>query len=223
VLYAEAQSPENISGNISVSSDSSANLYFAALGSATAIYNGKVFYGYPGIGGDAFYPSRGWRKGSLVYDGTRYHDIQIAYDIYKDQVLTRHPNTISICLVSERVEKFYFDGQAFVRLKPDKDKVLKEGFYQQLTEGKLTIVVARQKKLQEKIEDLALERKFVSVNFYYALIGGHYYHVNRRKSLLNLLKDKRQNILKHLKKEQLKYKHDPEKTIMAIAEFYNQF
>ena len=80
-----------------------------------------------------------------------------------------------------------------------------------------------QKKIEEKIVDMTVERKFVSFNTYYVLKDGNYYLVNKQKSLLNLLKDKRQNIPKHLKKEKLKYKHDPEKTIIAIAEFYNQY
>lgn len=222
-LSAEAQSGAGVSDHEPASTDSAAHLYFATLGSASAIYNGKLFYSYPGVIGDPFYPSGGWRKGSLLYDGSWYHDMPMMYDIVKDQVVSRHPNTISICLVSERVAKFYYDGQTFVRVITDRDKVLKTGFYQQLIGGKVTIIVARQKKIEEKIVDISLERRFVSVNTYYAFKDGQYYPVTRQKSLLDLLKDKRQSILKHLKKEKLKYRHDPEKTILAIAEFYNQF
>lgn len=222
VLFATAQSPVSISGNDSAASDSVANLYFAARGMSSAIYNGKVFYGYPGVKGEAFYPSGGWKKGSVLYDGFWHHDIFLQYDIHKDQVIIRHPNSMSICLFSERVEKFYYGEYTFVRLDPGKDNVVKAGFYQQLSKGKVTIIVARQKKIEENIVDLSIERKFVSGNTYYALKDGHYYPVNNRKSLLKLLKDKRQSILKQLKKEKLKYKHDAEKTIISMTEFYNQ-
>jgi hypothetical protein len=222
VLFASAQSPVSRSDNGSTAPDSAANLYFAVLGNASAIYNGRVFYGYPGIKGDAFYPSGGWQKGSVLYDGSWHHDISLMYNIHKDEVVIRHPNSMSVCPFNERVDKFYFGEYAFVRLAPDKDNVIKGGFYQQLSKGKVTIMVARQKKIEENIVDLAVERKFVSSNTYYALKDGHYYLVDKKSSLLNLLKDKRQSIMKQLKKEKLKYKHDPEKTIISMAEFYNQ-
>ncbi|MEP7373360.1 MAG: hypothetical protein ABI675_08180 [Chitinophagaceae bacterium] len=222
VLYAEGQSAVQINSSPSMAVDSAVNLYFAARDKELEIYNGRVFYGYPGIDGHAFYPSKDWQKGSILYDGTLYHDVFMQYDVYKDQVIIRHPNTIPIYVFSERVQKFYFGGQVFIRLRPDKNNVLKEGFYQILTEGKVTIVVMRQKKLEEKIVDLTVERKFLSSNLYYALKDGNYYPISKQKFLLNLLKDKRQNILKHLKKEKLKYKQDAERTIVTIAEFYNQ-
>lgn len=222
VLFAAAQSPVSMSGKESPPLDSAASLYFAARGQASAIYNGRVFYGYPGISGDAFYPSRDWQRGSLLYDGSWYNDILLMYDIHRGQVLIRHPNTMSICLFNERVQKFSYDGRTFVRLNPDKDNILKSGFYQRLSEGKITIIVARQKSIEEKIVDLTFERKFISSNTYYALKDGNYYLINKQKTLLTLLKDKKQIILKHLKKEKLKYKHDTEKTIVTIAELYNQ-
>ena len=222
VLFSRGQSAPYMSSNSSIALDSAANLYFEGRGKELEIYNGRVFYGYPGIDGYAFYPSKDWQKGSILYDGTLYHDIFILYDICKGEVMIRHPNTIPIYLFNERVQKFYFDGQTFIRLRPDKDNVFKAGFYQVLREGKITVVVMRQKKIEEKIVDITLERKFVSSNIYYALKDGNYYLINKQKSLLNLLKDKRQNLLKHLKKEKLKYRQDAEKTIVAIAEFYNQ-
>jgi hypothetical protein len=185
VLFSEAQFPVSMGGNQSPALDSAANLYFTSRGQSSVIYNGRIFYGYPGIIGDAFYPSDGWQKGSLLYDGTWYHTISMRFDIHKGQLVVRHPNNISICLVNERVQKFFYDGQIFVRLNPDPDNVLNTGFYHALKDGK-------------------------------------YYLVKKQKTLLNLLKDQKQNVIKHLKKENLKYKHDPEKTIMAIADYYNQ-
>ena len=222
VLYTQGQSAAYMDSSVSAALDSAANLYFADRANTLEIYSGRAFYGYPGIEGYAFYPSKDWQKGSILYDGTWYHNIFLIYDIYKDQVLIRHPTTIPVYLFNERVQKFYYDGQTFIRLRPDKDNVLKTGFYQVLTEGKVTVIVSRQKEIEEKIVDLTLERKFISSNVFYALKDSNYYLINNQKSLLKLLKDQKQNILKHLKKNKLKYRKNEEKTILAIAEFYNQ-
>ena len=86
----------------------------------------------------------------------------------------------------------------------------------------MTIFVRRYKKLEENIVDLAIERRFVGFNQYYVLKDGNYYPINKQKSLLELLKDSRQNIVQHLKQQKLRYKDNKEKAIVQIAEFYNQ-
>lgn len=221
-FYAAGQSPEPISRNSSDAYDSAVSLYFSNQDRTLAIHNGRVFYGYPGTLEHAFYLENSWQNGSVLYDGTWYHDTPLMYDIYKDEVIILHPNNMSVRLYSERVQKFNFNGLAFVRLLPDKDNVLKSGFYQQLTDGNVTIFVRRHKKLEEKIEGFIIERKFISSDHFYVLKGGNYYPIGKQKSLLNLLKDSRQSIQRHLKQQKLKYRKEREKTIVQIAEFYNQ-
>jgi hypothetical protein len=205
-----------------VISDSAVNIYFASQSETLAIHNGRVFYGYPGVLGDAFFPETGWQKGSILFDGTWYHDIFLRFDIYKDEVVVLHPNTTPVRIISERVQQFYFHGQDFVRLNPDNDNIIKSGFYQRLTNGAVTIFARRHKKIEENIVELAIERKFVSSSQYYVLKDGIYHVINKQKSLLDLLKDSRQNIVQHLNQQKLRYKNNKEKTIIEIAKFYNQ-
>lgn len=198
------------------------SFYLANQRQNLAIHNGRVFYGYPGMINYAFFPEEGWQKGSLLYEGLWYHDISLMYDIYKDEVVILHPNNIPVSLFSERIGQFNFNGQHFVRLKQDKGNNLKSGFYQQLTEGTVTIFARREKKMEENIVDLGIERKFVAFDRYYILKEGNYYPINKQKHLLDLLKDDRQNIVQHLKQQKLKFKQNKEKTIITIAQLYNQ-
>lgn len=221
-FYAAGQSLEPRNRKLPEVEDSAASLYFASQHETLAIHNGRVFYGYPIIQGFAFYPELEMQNGSLLYDGTWYHDISLLYDICKDEVVTLHPNSTLVRLFGERVLQFYFQGQTFVRLNPDKNNVIKNGFYQRLVEGNVTIFARRQKKIEEKIINNELERKFIFSSQYYVLKDGRYHVINKQKSLLDLLKDSRQNIVQHLKKQKLRYKADKEKAIVQIAEFYNQ-
>ena len=59
--------------------------------------------------------------------------------------------------------------------------LLKTGFYQQLSMGKVTILAFVSKMIEENIENLRVERNFVPVNFYYALKDGNYYPINKAK------------------------------------------
>ncbi len=206
----------------SEASDKAASLYFNSQAETLAIHNGRIFYGYPGMIGHAFYPEPVMQIGSMLYDGTWYHDVSFIYDIFKDEVVTLHPNSALIRLFSERVQQFYFQGYKFVHLAPDKDHVIKSGFYQRLADGDITIFARRHKIIEEKIVDVKLERRFIFSTQYYIFKDGIYYEINKQKSLLNLLKDSKQSIVQHLKTQKLKFKTDKEKTIVEIANFYNQ-
>jgi hypothetical protein len=196
--------------------------YFANQRQNLAIHNGRVFYGYPGMINHAFFPEEGWQKGSLLYDDIWYREVSLMYDIYKDEVVILHPNNTPIRLFSERIDKFNFNGQHFVRLKTGKDNHLKSGFYQQLIEGNVTIFARREKKMEENIVGLVIERQFIAFDRYYVLKGDKYYTINKQKDLLELLKDEKQNIVQQLKKQKLKFKRNKEKTIVTIAQLYNQ-
>lgn len=204
--------------------DSAAASYYSSQSKAFAIYNGRVFYGYPGTIGHAFFPETGseWQTGSVLYDGTWYYQVPLMYDVFKEEVLILQPNGIPVRLFSERVQKFNYQDKSFIRLNPDKDNVLKTGFYQQLTQGDATVLVRRNKIIDEKIEEFEVQRRFVPVDHYYLLKDGNYYVIQNKKTMFRLLKDKKLNMGRHLKKQQLKFKRDKEKAIVAMAIFYNQ-
>jgi len=202
--------------------DSTINLYFTSVGETSGLYNGRVFYWYPLMKGHAFYPSADWQKGSVLYDGTWYQNLFIMYDIYRDEIVLKHPNSIPIRLFSDRIQEFQLEDQHFTRLQPDKDNVLKDAFYQVLAIGKVTVFAARQKKIEENIVENTLERSFITVDQYYLLKDGRYHLILNQKQLLSILKDKRQSITQNLRKQKLKYKKEKEKTIVQVAKFYNQ-
>lgn len=206
----------------SVVQDSAANLYYASQDRSLAIHNGRIFYGYPSILEYAFYPENGWQTGSILYDGTWYHNIPLMFDAYKEEVVVLHPSNVFIRLYSERVQEFNFRDLHFVRLLTDSNQVLKPGFYQQLSAGNVSIFVRRSKKIEEKIEGLAIERKFIPFDQYFALKDGNYRRINSKKSLLSLVKDRRQSVVKNLRKKGLRFQRDKEKAIVETAEFYNQ-
>jgi hypothetical protein len=222
-FYSAASQPlRSIDKKTSEATDNAAGLYFTSQTETLAIYNGRIFYGYPGMTGHPFYPATEMQKGSILYDGTWYHDVSFIYDIFKDEVVSRYLNSALIRLFSERVQQFYFQGETFVYLIPDNEHVIKSGFYQRLADGKVTVYARRLKTIEEKIDDVKLERKFIFSTQYFILMDGSYHEINKQNSLLNLLKDNRQSIIQHLKTKELKFKRDKEKTIIEIADFYNQ-
>jgi hypothetical protein len=221
-LFTSGQSLDTTGSLLSKVPDSISNLYFISQKESLPIFTGRVFYPQTLIQGHAFVFTDDWLKGTICYDGIWYHDITFKYDVFQQELVVVTPKMISVRLISERIQRFNFNGQTFVRYNPDKDHVLKSGFYQQIETGTVTIMVHRRKIIYEQIVQTTMERNFAPLNSYYALKDGKYYPVNSQKSLLNLLGDSRKAIAKNLKRQGLKYKHDQEKYIVEAAKFYNQ-
>ena len=58
-----------------------------------------------------------WQNGSILYDGTWYHNISLMYDIYKDEVLIRCiPIHILFGYLVKGYKNFITRIKSFVRL-----------------------------------------------------------------------------------------------------------
>lgn len=222
ISCAGAQSLDTVQAKSQKPLDSIDSLGVSLRGETPAIYNGRVFYGYPLINGHAFFSTNTWQKGSVLYDGIWYHDINMMYDINQQILNVQHPTLIPIQLFSERVKQFTIGDQVFIRLTTDQDNVIKSGIYQQLVKGNVTIYASRIKRIEETMTSMTLEKKFAQINSYYVLKDGKYHPIRKQNSLLDLLRDSRQAIMRHLKLQDLRFRENKEKTIVQIAEFYNQ-
>lgn len=187
------------------------------------IYNGRFFYRYsPSIVGIGYFPSDEWQHGSVLYDGDWYHDISILYDVYKDEVIVLHPRIVPLLIFRERIQEFKFSGLRFVRLSPDKDKVIKTGFYQLYVDGPVTIYVRRVRLLKEEISGMQVVNRFETADRFYAMKDGVFYPIHKQNDLLELMKEKRPQVTQYLKQQKLRFKTNREDYIREAALFYNQ-
>lgn len=194
-----------------------------AIDESLPIYNGRLFYGYARItNGIPYFKKLGWQTGSLRYEGYWYSNVSMIYDAVAEQLVVRHPRYLSIALFGERIQEFEIEGERFVRLYPDADQVIKEGFYRVLVSGDVTIYERHLKQIKEEIKGDELERNIETINRFFAFRDGKYYAVNKQQSLLNLLKDKRQAVQQYLRSQNVKFKKDPERAVTLMASFYNQ-
>jgi hypothetical protein len=220
--HAVGQPADTLSGGLHFPQDSLLNIYDSRKDSLS-LYNGRQFYGYSlSIEGSAFFQANEWGHGSVLYDGAWYRNVELMYDLYRDELIARHPVGIPIVLFRERVQEFILTGKVFVYLEKDKNNVVSNGFYQRVTDGKATVYAKRVRKLEEKIDGLFIERKFILADQFFVLKVGVYYTVKKQKGLLALFKDKRQEISEYKGRLKQKYKTNPEQFIVNIADYYNQ-
>jgi hypothetical protein len=200
-------------------------IYDAERGDESGIYNGILYYSYSSrIEGIPFFKSTEWQKGTVLFDNVFYKDIFMRYELVNDQLLVVRDTSsgVIIALFSPRVKKFSFSGMEFIRLvKTDVHPAPENGFYRIMVKGKITALERSVKTIEEKIDVNVIERKFLEKVRYYMFKDGTYSSVSTKNHLLNACKDHKKEVQQFLSRNKLKYRRDPEKTIVAVADFYN--
>lgn len=200
--------------------------YDKERGNQSAVYNGLQHYPYSAtIEGIAYYPVDEWKKGSVVYSDIPYEDVFMKYDVVTDQVIVtpNYDGGLFIALFSPRVKEFSFGGMRFVRLtKAMTGGALSEGFYQELTKGKVTAYERIQKFIEEKVDITGINRWFEQKTRFYMLKDGKYKPIRNKNDLTNLLKEHKREVTQALNRLNLKYRKNVEQNIIVATEAYNQ-
>ncbi|HVW12978.1 MAG TPA: hypothetical protein VHB54_04100 [Mucilaginibacter sp.] len=225
----EAQSDSTFLKNALAQTVSNFN---TSMGEQARLYNGHEYLPYDrAIQGNALYPpaASSLEPGEVNYEGFLYKKVPMMYDIYKDEVVVLLYNKFSMfSLLSERVHDFTLLGHHFVRIDADTindDKSgIGTGFYDQLYGGNNIEVLARRIKTIQNSSNAAikLETYFVEKNEYYVRKGKTYYKVGGKGSFLNVLKDKKAQLQRYIKDQQIDYRANPELAMAQLAAYYDQ-
>ena len=201
------------------------DVYYQALGEQSPLYNGSEYieYTFTFEEGHPFFGSASWVMGNINFDGLTFHEVPMAYDIIKDQVVIKDfRKAFNIVLPSNKIEQFTISGHTFIRLLHDSSNQIKTGFYDQLYNGKIGLFVKREKKIFEKYLDLHTNNVAYERNTYYIKKEGIYYIIKNKRTLLNVLKNKKEQVQKYLRKNGLRFKNNTEKTMIMAVQYYDQ-
>lgn len=221
--HSSGQDPAAAAAFIADARNSAVNAYYQFTGRQARLYNGIDHTGYySSIKGTAYYVNDSLLKGSVVYDGLLFKDVPLIYDMYQDEVVTLHFNGLKMTLLSEKVKEFTFRQHHFVRHVYDSlaASSVPTGFYDYLYEGKVTALMHRIKRLDEKVTDVIV-REFLPNDKYYIYENGVYHSFKTYHGLLNALKRKKSEIRRYLKKHKIKFREDPERAIVEAARYYD--
>jgi len=204
------------------------SLYNTSLGIQAPIYTGPEYYFYdPHIKGNAYYSDvNGFTKGAVYYDGTLYNDISMLYDLNTDQVIVLFPSRVSkYSLLKERVKSFDFLGSHFINIGADTlsaNTNLKPGYYRQLYSGKSEALARYSKSIQTTTSNTnGIEGYFDFTKDYYIKKGNVYHSVRGQGSVLDVFKDKKKELKKYIKANDIEFGASPEEAMVQIATWYD--
>ena len=203
------------------------SLFNTSLGNQAPIYTGPEYYLYdPHIKGNAYFMDvNGFTKGSVYYDGILYNNVSMLYDINLDQVAVLLPSHISkFTLLKERVKSFDFLNTHFININVDTltNTPLSSGYYSQLYDGKCEVLGKYSKSIQTTTSTIGgLENYFNQTKDYYIKKNNVYHSFGGQGGLLDILKDKKKELKKYIKANQIKYRDNPEEAMVKITAWYD--
>ena len=200
------------------------SLYKAATEQSQNLYNGRMYYVYDArMEEHQFFGDRKWQKGPIFYDGQRFDSIPMIYDINRDELVIKHFNGDALLLQSEKVEYFSKENHNFRRFESGKDinPQMRTGFYDILYEGKSKVLARRTKQRQEKIVEKKVIALFPQKDFYYIYKEDRYYPVRSKKSVFAVFPDKKRELRKALREENIKYRKNRDAAITTIVVAYD--
>lgn len=196
--------------------------FYHDIGENAFLYNGTEYVNAdPLLKGDPYFLGNVVWHGSVVYNNVAYFNIELLYDIWNDDVITRrYNNGVLMNLIGEKIKTFTLGNHSFIRLTrgDNGNASLTTGFYELIYDGN-TQVLAKHRKYIDKGN---AETGFVESTHYFIRKNGGYFAVRHKRELLSLLSDKRDAVKKFLKANDLNYKQQPQETLARVAAFYDQ-
>jgi len=181
-------------------------LYYTALGEQAQIYNGNEYieYAFTLQEGHPFFKSSVFTNADIYFDGMLFLGVPMLYDLIKDQVvILDFHNQYKINLPANKIQQFILSDHVFVRIVH-------------------RLFAKRGKEIIEKRGSNAIDNVVNSTNAYYVMKKDIYYRFKNERSLLKILNDKKKEIQQYLKKNRVRYKDDPERTMIMAIEYYNR-
>ncbi|WP_153799802.1 hypothetical protein [Foetidibacter luteolus] len=200
-------------------------LYHDFLSPETSLYNGIEYVDYAHLlkEGHPFFDASAFAKGSLVYNGIMYNDVELLYDVVKDEAILHAPGYIAkMQLLKERVSSFSIGSRHFVRHVQDSLHASPPtGFYNVLYDNGIQLYQKKIKTVQENISTNQLERYIAETTGYFLKKGNAWYAVNSKGAVLSALKDKKKELQQLIKQQNLDIRHNKEEALKQIVAYYN--
>lgn len=194
---------------------------------AALLYQGRIYQRHPvGIEGTPGFKNLAFvNGGTVLYEGIRYRDIVLFYDIVKDELVALHPDGLtSIVLVKPFVEEFTMSGDTLVNILRQQAE-LEPGYYQRLlSTASGTCLVKRHKKINHFTSATERRSSFLEANRYFVRVGNDplFYEVKSQSALLRHFKSQRKQLRNLLFEHGVRFRERPEEAIRLVFNYMAQ-
>lgn len=221
-LVCYCQAPKNDTLFLAQAKKRTLILYEDAIQDQSRLYNGNDYLIYFSKEEEhPYFGSDDWTDGSIVYWGELYENVPLLYDISSDQIVIEHVRGNPLRLHPEKVQQFTITDHTFVRLLRDDKNKIPDGFYDRLYEKNLKVYAKYSKTYRETLQAPKIISEFDASVRYYLVQDGNFHVVKSKRSVLQVLADRKSELKNFLRKNKISFQNDREKAIVRLAEYYD--
>jgi hypothetical protein len=204
-------------------------LYHAFMTPEPDLYRGIRYIDYANRvqQGQPFFVSGDMRIGTVTYNGIVYDNVPMIYDLVLGLVVINDPMRVfKISLIMNLVDSFNIADHPFIRLRDSLNpSAPRNGYYERLyqREGGFTLL---KKEKKTYIQNMVMSSDNIQnyINYsvaYYLKKGNTYYSVNSKRALFAVLKDRKPEVKKFIRKNSLNWRQDKESLILNVVSWYD--
>ena len=189
-----------------------------------SLLNGRIWRNqYSNAMNDQFFLANSFLKGSVTFNGRRFNNLDLKYDIANDELILSIESYPVILMNKEKVDSFslVFGNRNYhiINAGTDSSDILR-GYVNVLYDGPSTLFV----KYTKKIQPLAVDGRydlFFQEHRIYLKKGKEIVPVSGKRKLLKLLEDKKREIRDYIKNNRLRLMQKDPGTFIPVLEYYD--
>ncbi|HBC78383.1 MAG TPA: hypothetical protein DEO60_14010 [Bacteroidales bacterium] len=189
-----------------------------------ALLNGRIWLNhFSKVTGDQFFLTDKYITGSVTFNGRRFDNLNLKYDIYSDELLLSIESHPVILLNKEMTDSFSlgFGNRSYhiINAGTDTMSALK-GYVNLLYKGPSALYVKYKKIIQPQADEGKYDL-FYQEHVVFLRKGSGIVPVNGKRKLFKLLGDKKKEIRDYLKKAGIKVSQKDPFTYIPVLQFYD--
>lgn len=194
----------------------------------TRLYNGVSYTGYFGkLEGNAYLDDNAtFVNGSVTYDGFEFKNVPILVDLVAEKLVSLSSDGYNwYSLLNDRLSGFIINDRRFLSISSDTSEnatIRKGGFFEISYEGKMQVLIKRTKSIKEVVEQYGVTKIFYQKNEYFISKEKQFYKINREADILRLFANRKLELKKYLRSQNLKFRDNPNTTLVALVSYYEE-
>lgn len=197
--------------------------YMNRIGGAAVLYSGAEYEGaYPRILGSPFWKSNDFEKGAVCYEDIVYRDVQMAYDLVRNELVIKGFRGLNQRLEKAKVKNFEIAGSRFIHLGDStRNESLPDDYYHLLFDGAVRAYAKRGKYVSRAFAVESLD-SIASTTAYFLQRGEAYFRIEDDKDLLTVFRSEKDALKRFWKERKLNFKKEPETFLTQTLDYWER-
>ncbi len=224
VLVSSAQSPPRDSILYSSAAVNTINYFNENIGDQSEIYSGTQYDLLPPANKGTFYfQDKNYCTPSLICFNAKWHkNIPVLYDVYNDLMVSVNGNYLFV-LKSEKLSDIFLFDHHFIYFNPKGQNNMTAGFYDELYDGRLKVLVKRVKTIfDHQVSAQFAEIIYEDQSTIYLKKGDKLLEISSKGDLKDALADKKKQVNEFMRANKINFNKDKEGAVAKVAGYYDQ-